>query len=56
MDKILKIKCEKEKTDFSDCIYRHSNVGIWAPYECIKFQELYDRCIQKSKINNIIVK
>jgi len=49
MDKIFKKKCEKESIEFSDCIYRHTNVGIWSQYQCIKFQDLYDKCIMMNR-------
>ena len=49
MDRFFNKNCEKESTEIRDCIARYSNVGVWAPYECVSYFKLYDKCIQRKK-------
>ena len=51
MDKFINKNCEKERKEISDCITRNFDIGIWAPYQCVDYFKLYEKCLKK-KDNN----
>lgn len=49
MDNLINKNCEKQRKEISDCISRNYELGVWAPYKCVDYFKLYDKCWRQKK-------